>query len=54
MKDYLDYYERNFKNLEDAKKCLEVVGYGQIKKFLSTDEHGEIITIYNVQYPVLF
>ena len=54
MKNYIDYYEKNFANYEDAKKCLEIVGHGQIKKFLSTDEHGKIITIYSVIYPILF
>ena len=54
MEKYIDYYERNFTNYEDAKKCLDIVGYGKIKKFWSMDENGDPILIYSVQYPQLF
>ena len=46
-------YERTFRTLEDAKEAQKIVG-GKISSFLSTDENGEIITVYTLKYNQLF
>ena len=46
-------YERTFRTLEGAKEAQKIVG-GKISSFLSTDENGEIITVYELKYNQLF
>ena len=50
---YIDYYERNYINPEEAAKAAEATN-GTIKAFISTDEAGQPITIYSVIYRQLF
>ena len=51
--NYIDYYEKDFYNYNDAKKCADIVG-GTISTFISINEAGEYITVYAVKYKVLF
>ena len=46
-------YEKNFRTLKEAKEAQKIVG-GKISNFLSTDENGEIITVYELKYNQLF
>jgi hypothetical protein len=46
-------YEKCFLTKEEARECAKLV-HGRIFTFLSTDEHGEVITIYAVRYKQLF
>lgn len=47
-------YEKCFKTLEEAKAYKKKINAGKITTFLSTDEHGEIITIYCLRWKPLF
>ena len=46
-------YEKIFRTLKEAKEAQKIVG-GKISNFLSTNEKGEIITVYTLKYKQLF
>ena len=46
-------YEKDFKTLKEAMEAQKIVG-GKISSFLSTNEKGEIITVYTLKYKQLF
>jgi hypothetical protein len=47
-------YEKCFRTLEEAKAYRKQIKAGKITTFLSTDENGEIITIYCLRWKQLF
>lgn len=46
-------YEKCYLTKEEAKEAEKKTG-GKISEFLSTNENGEIITVYAVRYKQLF
>ena len=46
-------YEKIFRTLKEAKEAQKIAG-GKISNFLSTDENGEVITVYALKYSRLF